>query len=389
VVLSNMEGFFDEAKKQALGSLFNGKEKGRPVVGIYCTYCPKELVIAAGAIPVSLCGTSNDTIGAAEKRLPSNLCPLIKSSYGYAITDTCPFFSSSDIIIGETTCDGKKKMFELMQELKPVHVMHLPNLFDITDESNLHLWVQEVRKLKRYLEDNLQVSITDDKLRQAIKLVNEEKQLMKNICYLNTANPPVINGTGLLSINVSTNFLGEKGESTNALHNLYEYIMQEYKKCYEHVNLEFEQHRPRILLTGCPVGIGTEKVIRLVEESGGNVVAMENCSSYKTLEIRPDLDATDPLESIAREYLKIPCSCMSPNNYRIELLKQLIDDFAIHGIIDLTWQACHTYNIEAHYIEQLARSEEIPYLHLESDYSPSDEGHLKVRIDALLEMLSS
>ena len=105
-----MQGFAS-AREVNLMRIKEAKENGTKVVGIYCTYCPQELVLAAGAIPVGLCGTSENPIAAAEETLPRNLCPLIKSSYGFAVTDTCPFFHFSDFIVGETTCDGKKKMF--------------------------------------------------------------------------------------------------------------------------------------------------------------------------------------------------------------------------------------------------------------------------------------
>lgn len=64
-------------------TLKEAKEQGKKVVGFYCTYGPQELAIAAGAIPVGLCGTREEPIAAAEADLPRNLCPLIKSSYGF------------------------------------------------------------------------------------------------------------------------------------------------------------------------------------------------------------------------------------------------------------------------------------------------------------------
>ena len=58
-----------------------------------------NLIYAAGLIPVSLCATTEDSIKYAERDLPKNLCPLIKSSYGFAVSDTCPYFYFSDIVI--------------------------------------------------------------------------------------------------------------------------------------------------------------------------------------------------------------------------------------------------------------------------------------------------
>ena len=146
--------------------------------------------------------------------------------------------------------------------------------------------------------------------------------------------------------------------------------------------------KPRVLLTGCPVGVGSEKVIRLVEEAGGCIVAMENCSGYKTLELQTDTGLSDPIVALAQKYMSIPCSCMSPNPYRLELLQRMIKEFRADAVVDLTWQACHTYNIEAFEVGKLVRGNGLPYLHLESDYSSSDLETLKIRIEALLEMVA-
>ena len=99
--------------------------------------------MAAGAVVVSLCSTSDETIEEAEKDLPRNLCPLIKSSYGFGKTDKCPYFYFSDLVVGETTCDGKKKMYEYMAEFKAVHVMQLPN--SSQDAASRALWKAEIR----------------------------------------------------------------------------------------------------------------------------------------------------------------------------------------------------------------------------------------------------
>lgn len=353
------------------------KEQGQKVVGIYCTYCPQELILAAGAIPVGLCGTSEAPIALAEETLPRNLCPLIKSSYGFAAGDTCPFFHFSDLVIGETTCDGKKKMFELMQEIKPVYVMQLPHVHQ--NENSFNLWVEELRSLRTWLEKNLDTTITDEGLWKAIDEINQETAAAKAICDINQMDPPPISGLDLLTITWSRSFSSNKAEVIEMLKGVRE----------EYINNAPTDNTgtPRVLLTGCPVGLGSEKVVRLIEEAGGSMVAMENCSGYKTLELQTERKQDDPIVALARKYLQIPCSCMTPNPYRMELLERMMEEFKVDAVIDLTWQACHTYNIEAYDVGRLVKSKNIPFLHLESDYSNSDLESLKVRIEALLEMV--
>ena len=374
----NLEDFMS-IREVSLMKIKEAKDEGQKVVGIYCTYCPQEMILAAGAIPVSLCGTSEKPIAAAETVLPRNLCPLIKSSYGFAATDTCPFFHFSDLVIGETTCDGKKKMFEIMQDIKPVYVMQLPHLHQL--DAALELWVKELRRLRSSLEEELDVKITDEKLWDAIRKVNQETIAVKAICDLNKMDPPVLSGLHLLTVTWSRNFSSDKGSLVTMLKELQQELAASRAA-------QGGTKKPRVLLTGCPVGLGSEKVIRLVEEAGGLVVAMENCSGYKTLELQSDTELNDPIVALAQKYMEIPCSCMSPNPYRLELLERMLEEFRVDAVIDLTWQACHTYNVEALAVGNLVRDKGLPYLHLESDYSSSDLETLKVRIEALLEMVA-
>lgn len=374
---------FDSIREQNMITLKEAKEAGTKVVGFYCTYGPQELAVAAGAICVGLCGTKEDPIPAAEKELPRNLCPLIKSSYGFAVSGTCPFFHFSDLVIGETTCDGKKKMFELMAKIKPVHVMQLPQTQE--GEAALNLMYEEMKRVKQVMEEHLGVTITDEALGEAIKMLNEERRTLKEFFDLNKAKPAVITGLDLLKVSWQIGFHANRKERTTLIRRLIDDLKAKAAQGY-HVG---DEKTPRILLTGTPTGLGSEKVIRIVEECGGLVVSIENCTGYKTLSYNIDeSDDRDKLLLLAERYLKIPCSVMTPNHGRIALLEEMIREFQVDGVIDLTWQACHTYNIEAHTVEQLVKEKlGKPYLHLETDYSQSDVETLRVRINAFLEML--
>ncbi len=367
---------FHDLRDKSLQELLDGRKQGLRVVGTYCAYCPKELILAAGAVPVSLCGTREEPIPAAEEELPRNLCPMIKSSYGFAITDTCPYFALSELIVAETTCDGKKKMFELMDKKKPVHVMQLPNVQD--SEAALKMWAGEIQRLRLRLEEQLQVTITDEAIWEAIRLVNEERQALKAVHDLNQGNPPLLPGLNLLTASWTVKFASDQREVIRLANQL---VAEKRAQAPQ-----AKSGKPRVLLTGCPVGIGSEKVVRLLDELGADMVAMENCSGYKTLDIVASEEHRDPIMALAEKYLRIPCSCMSPNPHRLELLKSMLHDFQVDAVIDLTWQACHTYNIEAYDVERLVKAAGLPFLHLESDYSTSDIESLKVRIEALLEM---
>ncbi len=353
------------------------KKEGRKVVGFYCLYSPTELAVAAGAIPLPLCGTRNDPIEAAEAVLPRNLCPLIKSSFGFAISDTCPFFRFSDLVIADTTCDGKKKMFEILSQYKPLHILQLPQNQD--SEKSLPVWYDEIVAYKQALERYLDLTISDESIRKAIVLMNRERMARKALMDLCRFNPTPISGMNLLEMMFRVGFLADKEKGIA--------LMEEVVADIRLDSAKYAPKRgPRLLLTGVPVGLGSHKVVQIAEEAGANVVAFENCSGYKQAFWVEETG--DPLMALARQYLATPCSVMSPNKGRMDLLAEMILGFSVDGVIDLTWQACHTYNIESHFIQKFVQEGfGLPFLHLESDYAEADTEQLRVRIEAFLEML--
>jgi len=360
------------------------QEEGRKVAGVYCLFAPVEIMRAAGAMPVSLCGKRDQPIADAEKTLPANLCPLIKSSYGYAVTDTCPFFAASDFLIAETTCDGKKKMYEFLGRLKPLHLMHLPHSSD--GPHALRAWYEEILRLRSFIEESTGQTIDEDYLRFQIQIHNKIRRLMRRISRFQADAKIPISGLDMLTVMETKSFFVN---SENYI-NLLEKFITEMEVIAAGGFSPFEPNAPRVLLTGCPVGKGSEKVLRMIEKCGGAVVCMESCSGVKGLDLLVDEEEEDPFLAIARRYLQIPCSCMTPNTGRLALLNCLIGEYRIDAVVDLTWQFCHTYNIESRMIGDCVENlHGLPFLHVETDYSNSDVEQLRTRIEAFLEMAKS
>lgn len=358
------------------------KEAGRPVIGTYCTFTPWELINAAGGISVSLCSTSEKPIAAAEKHLPRNLCPLIKSSYGFALTDTCPYFHFCDLVVGETTCDGKKKMYELLGKLRPTHVMQLPQRRE--HPLSLELWKHEVVSLKKTLEELCGVTITDEKIAAAISLRNAMHTAALRFYDLSKLPDAVITGKEIMLVSDYLKFTFDYEKSTAKVNELVDKILENY------INGQRRQDvaAHRILITGCPMGKSLEKIVDTLEspECASLVVGFENCGNLKCshYKVREDIA---PLDAIAEKYLAIPCSVMSPNKGREELLRHYVKKYRADGVVDVILQACHTYNVESYAIRQFLADEGVPYLAVETDYSQGDLGQLATRFGAFTEML--
>ena len=370
---------FAEQRQQSFLGIKELKDKGVPIVGTFCTYFPQEIAMAMGAATVSLCSTSDETIPAAEKDLPKNLCPLIKSSYGFAATKKCPFFYFSDLVVGETTCDGKKKMYEYLSQFKDVFTMELPNR---QTEDGLQLWKNEIIRFKEYLEQKFEVTITEEQIRDAVRVQNEGRVALKRLYELMKLDPAPMKGQDLFKVLYGSTFKPDRSKIPAEVNAIADKIEKEYAEG------KMEEKKPRILVTGCPIGGATEKVIKAIEDNGGIVVTFENCSGAKSIDKLVDEDTDDIYQAIAERYLSIGCSVMTPNPNRLELLGRLMDEYQLDGVVEMILQACHTYNVESLGIRRFVNEEKgKPYISVETDYSQADIGQLNTRIAAFIEML--
>lgn len=358
------------------------KSDGRPIVGMMCEFTPREVILAAGGVPVCLCGGSAATIPVAEQVLPSNLCPLIKSTFGYLLQGNNPFLNWADLVVAETTCDGKKKMFELMGASKPMYVLELPQKSD--DPDALDRWVQEVRKFKEFLEKRFGVQITDEALREAISLMNHERGMRRQLADQMALEQPPLTGRQLLELKSTISGI--------------EADLRQYNKALEsfHKGTALEgspkagNSKPglRVLLTGVPTVHGAERVLELIESCGGLVVCMDNCTGLKPILEDVDREDSDPIRAIAKKYYHLPCSVMTPNRGRLDTLRALVQKFRPQCIVDLVWHGCLTYDVESVRVRRFAEEElHLPYLKITTDYSPSDSARITARFEALMEMI--
>lgn len=371
---------FAEARQNGFITTKELKDQGKKVIGVYCGFAPWEIITASGAIAAWLCGMSAETISDAERHVPANLCPLIKSSYGFAVADKCPYFYFSDMLIGETTCDGKKKVYEFLSDFKPMYIMHLPQNPDAPDSFNYYKG--EMIKLKEAIEKELDVKITDEDIRDRIRIRNKEREALRQFYELGKLMPPPIYGYDLRRVLQATLFISDKEEEIKRIEKLTRDIKEDYKINGSSIPLAAK----RILVTGSPLGDATEKIIKIIEDNGGVVVCFEMCSSIKNTDDKVD-EQGNPIDELTKRYLKSGCACMSPNNHRLNMISSFIDEYRVDGVVDITLQSCHTYNMEGERVRDTVNKKDKPYLHLETDYSEETMGQLTTRIVAFLEMI--
>ena len=368
---------YQEARKAGFMKVKDFKDNGGKLVGYLCTYAPLEIVDAAGASAVGLCGTSDEVIPAAEQVLPANLCPLIKSTYGFAFTDKCPYTYFSDVIIGETTCDGKKKMYELLQDIKDMYVLRLPH--DRTRSWALEAWKQEIIGLKEYLEKRFDITITEDQIREATRNRNRLRQAICDLYELQLKGTTAFTSVELLSAMAAGSFNLDVNNYRDTLESM---VSENKGKCNEE-----NDKKKRILLTGCPANGVINKVAKSIDENGGVIVCSDSCTGERTNRMQIDPDAPDIYQALAEKYIDINCSIMTPNNGRMENTVAMCKKYDVDGVIDLVLNCCHTFNVESALMQKAVEEAGLPYLKLETDYSQSDAGQIDTRIAAFIETM--
>ena len=379
-------GFFDFVVGDIHGirvrELREAAANGSKVVATYCVFVPEEIVLAAGAIPVGLCAGAQFSIPTAEEILPRNTCALIKSSFGFKLGRVCPYVQASHLIVGETTCDGKKKMFEILNRYQPVYVMEVPNKKTVRSRA---LWHDEVIAFKDKIEELTENKINAENLGEAIKKVNGRRRALQRLYNTRKVRPVPISGKDALLV-TQISFYDDVTRDTQQINALCDELEARIAK-KEGVA---PANAPRILISGSPMAIPNWKLHHLVESAGAVVVCEESCTGtrfFSDLVSENGKTVEEQLKNISDRYLQIHCACFTPNEDRLDDIVRLAKEYQADGVIHYNLQFCHTYANEAVTVEKTLQEAGIPLLRLETDYSDEDSGQLRTRIDAFLEML--
>ena len=364
--------------------LIEHQKKGGKVFGTFCVYVPDEIVFAADAIATGLCGGSQFWVPGGEKVLPTNTCPLIKASVGARIDRTCPFFRIADMYVGETTCDGKKKAWEILAEDVPVHVMNLPQMKRAKD---VQAWAEEIETFKNIVEEFTGNKVTADKLAESIKLINNKRKALERLYDLRKNETLPISGCDALLISQIA-FYDDPARFTQMTNKLCDELE---KRVADGVSV-VPAGTKRIMLTGTPLAIPNWKLHNIVETSGAAVVCEEMCTGTRYFEKLVDESGTtleEQYQALANRYMNINCACFTPNSGRIDDILRLAKEYKVDGIIDVNLKFCNLYDTEGYFVERAMKEAGIPVLGIETDYTDSDAQQLRTRVSAFIEMLNN
>ncbi|MBL7205019.1 MAG: 2-hydroxyacyl-CoA dehydratase [Desulfobacteraceae bacterium] len=380
-------GYFDFVMSEIHGlrvkELLDEKAAGRKVIGSFCVFVPEEIVRAADATLVGLCTGADFATDEVEKLLPRNTCSLIKSAFGFKLGKVCPYIESADMIVGENTCDGKKKSYEIFNELVPnLYVMDLPQ---VKSDEGRALLKAEYLRFKEAVEQLTGVTIDAERLKRGIEIVNNKRKAIHRLSSLRKANPVPISGLDALLAN-QVFFYDDPVRFTESVNKMCDELEQRIEK-KEGV---FSEKTPRILISGCPMAVPNWKLPWIIETSGAVIVGEESCVGERGTRNLTD-DSWDTMEelmeAIVDRYFQVDCAIFTPNPDRLDHIVEMAKTYKTDGVIHYGLQFCQPYLMEAMPVEKGLEEKNIPTLRIDTDYSMEDVGQLKTRVEAFIELI--
>lgn len=359
------------------------QKAGGKVFGTFCVFVPDEIVVACGGAVTGLCGGSQFWVPDGEKVLPSAMCPLIKASLGAHFGKTCPYFSVADVYVGETTCDGKKKAYEILGADKQTYVMDMPQMKRPQD---IEKWTGEIAAFAAEVERITGRALTAEALADAIKLINEKRRALARVYEARKATNciPISGKDALLMTQIA--FFDDPARCAEMANKLADELEQ---RVADGVSV-FPAGTKRILVTGTPLAIPNWKLHHIIETSGAAVVCEEMCTGTRYFENLVDESATTlegQFQALSERYMKNNCACFTPNPGRVADIVRLAKEYQVDGVIDANLKFCTLYDVEKSSVAEALEAEGIPVLGLETDYTDNDAGQLRTRIQAFVEML--
>jgi benzoyl-CoA reductase/2-hydroxyglutaryl-CoA dehydratase subunit BcrC/BadD/HgdB len=363
--------------------LVDGQKEGVKVVGSYCVFVPEEIVRAAGATLVGLCSGADFATEDVETILPRNTCALIKSSFGFKLGKVCPYLESADMIVGENTCDGKKKSYETLGGLvKNMYVMDLPQ---VKSSQGRELLKDEFKRFVKAMEELTGNAITVESLKKGIEIVNNKRKAIHRLYELRANDTAVISGLDALLIN-QVYFYDDPIRFTDSVNKICDEL-EERIKAKDGLG---EFPHGRVIVSGCPMAVPNWKLPWIIESSGALIVGEESCVGERgTRNMVSDSGNTvdDLIDGIVDRYFDIDCAIFTPNPDRLEHIKEMVKKYNADGVIHYCLNFCQPYQMESVPVTKALSDAGIPAISLETDYSEGDAEQLKTRVQAFLEML--
>lgn len=381
--LDQMAPFFDVLERIYIKGEDVQKPSGVPTVGTYCVMTPPELVYAAGAQPVKLCSGHYTAFSIGDDVVARDACPLVKAIAGFKHMGTLPLYENCALMVVPVTCDCKKRIAGMLQDMCPTHVLPVPAS---KEDEDIEHFVEELYRLAERISQVTGRPITYESLCDALNRTGYAQYELSRFLALKKSSPNLLYGTHAMAIMNASSYMSADAWAAGmrALND----ALEARARANERVT---HRDRPRIMLTGSPIVFPNLKVSLLIEEAGGIVVADETCMGERGLSdpvVSVDASFDGLMRALAIRALRpCPCPTFVDNTQRIYRLAQMVRDYHVEGVIYHVLRGCLVYDYEYRLMEEELERLGVPVIRLESDYTDEDAEQIRIRTEAFVETI--
>jgi benzoyl-CoA reductase subunit C len=367
-----LEGVFKNLQNSYVS---DWKEQGKRVVGYVCSYLPEEILYAADILPYRLTGRGVSDTSHADSYLARVNCTFCRCCLELGFNGRYDFLDGAVFLNG---CDHIRRTYDNWKAHKSalpfMYILPVPH---VLSPDGLNWYRDEVRRLIGDLEKYLEVTVSPEKLAEAVKVYNETRRLLKKLYDLRTADDPPFTGAEMLTV-LSAGTAMPK----HAYNQLLTSLLQEAEK-----RPRAAHGKARLLVAGSLMD--DPEFIENVEDMGAIVVTDSLCFGTRAFWDLTD-EKGDPLDALVeRYYNRISCPRMA-GQYpkRLEFVMEQAERARVDGAILEFIKFCDLHGTDNALLKSDLEKAGIPAIELERQYGPlADAGRIRTRVQAFLERI--
>ena len=350
-------------------------DQGGKVMGYFCSYGPEEIITAAGMVPIRMRASGSTGTELADAYLSSINCSFCRHCFNMGLQGEYDFIEG---VVWLNNCDHVRRIYDNWKRKVKTPLTHMMSLPKLTTEVQVEWFREELAIFREALEKHLGVTITDEKLREAIKLHNGTRRLLRRLYELRKKDNPPITGAETLSVVVASTAMPRE-QFNQMLRELLEELSEAEG---------IKDYRARLMIVGSI--LDDPAYIKVIEEQGGLVVTDSLCFGSRIIWNEVDEEASDPLTALARYYIQDKPACprmFDTQLKRSKFVTDMVKEFKVDGVIGERMIFCDLWTGEHFMLDGDLKEEGVPFMKLDREYIMAGVGQLRTRAQALLESI--
>ncbi len=352
-IINRCQALYDDLDFTAAREWKDAKE-GRHVIGFMPMYVPREIIHAAGMMPLGILGGGDQLeVIQGDAYYQSYICRIPRSTIELLLTDRLDFV---DGMLFPSICDVIRNLSGMWKLLRPEIYSHY---FDVPQnymkEVGGEFYMHELNVLRHDLEKIGGITVTEDDLRNSIAVYNENRRLTRELYKFRSDKPWLAPSSEVYLINRAGMVIPV--EDHNQL--IIDYI--------EAASAEDRPKRDnsRVVISGSFCEQPPLNLIKSIEMSGCYVVDDDYMLVNRWF-TKPVPTDGDPIQALSYTFLeasvKMP-SCFEPDeDIKGLFLVDTVKENNAEGVIFAATSFCDPALLERPILQDVLNDADIPHI---------------------------